>query len=461
MEFKKDDIVTVKIEDMSSEGQGIGRVNGYALFIKDAMIGDEVRAKIMKAKKQYAFARLVEIINPSPDRVKPRCPVHRQCGGCQLQALSYEKQLIFKENKIKNNLVRIGGFSQESITSIMEPIIGMEEPYRFRNKSQFPVGRDKDGHLITGFYAHRTHCIIPNTDCCIGIEENKPILESVLRYMEENHVPPYEEGSHSGLVRHVLIRKGFQTGELMVCLIINGKKLPAADRLTELLRAIPGMTSISYNINMEQTNVILGGKTVNLWGQDHITDYIKDVAFHISPVSFYQVNPVQTEKLYSKALEYAGLTGQEIVWDLYCGIGTISLFLAKRAKKVYGVEIVEQAIEDAKVNAKLNGIENASFFAGKSEEVLPQMYGQYGDDVRADVVVLDPPRKGCDGELLATLLEMAPKKIVYVSCDSATLARDLKVLCDGGYALRRGCGVDLFGHGGHVESVVLMSRKDK
>lgn len=453
MEYKKNDILTVEIEDMGHDGEGIGRAEGYTLFIKDAVIGDKVEAKIMKAKKNYGYAKLLKILEPSENRVEPKCASARACGGCQLQCLSYEKQLEFKVRKVKGNLERIGGFEN----LVIERVMGMEEPFRYRNKAQFPVGRDKDGRLITGFYAGRTHSIIPSSDCLLGVKENAGILEQVLAYMEENHVEPYDESSGRGLVRHILIRYGFKTKEIMVCIIINGEKLPRAERLVDRLKAIPGMTSISYNVNQKRNNVILGEKVVTLWGQGYISDYIGQVKYQISPLSFYQVNPVQTEKLYGTALEYAGLTGKETVWDLYCGIGTISLFLAQKAKQVYGVEIVPAAIEDARQNAKINGIENAEFFVGKAEDVLPEKYAKEG--VYADVIVVDPPRKGCDGALLETLLKMKPERVVYVSCDSATLARDLKVLCEDAYEVKRVAVCDMFPQGVHVETVALLTRK--
>ena len=370
MEFKKNDLLTVVIEDMGHDGEGIGKAAGYTLFIKDAVIGDTVEAKIMKAKKNYGYARLMKVLKPSPYRVEPKCPCARACGGCQLQFLSYEKQLEFKKNKVKGNLERIGGFEQVEI----EKVIGMENPWRYRNKAQFPVGKNKDGELITGFYAGRTHSIIPNRNCYLGAEVNEEILNQVLAYMTDNHVEPYEETSGKGLVRHILIRNGFKTGEIMVCIIANGRTLPKVKSLIERLQTIPGMTSISLNVNTKRNNVILGEEVITLWGQETISDYIGDIKFEISPLSFYQVNPVQTEKLYGTALEYAGLTGKETVWDLYCGIGTISLFLAQKAKQVYGVEIVPPAIEDARRNARRNGIENAEFYVGKAEEVLPRKY---------------------------------------------------------------------------------------
>lgn len=451
--MKKNDLVEVKIEDIGMDGEGIGKVDGYTLFVKDAVIGDVIEAKITKAKKNYGYARMINIKEPSPYRIEAKCPVARQCGGCQIQEMSYDQQLIFKENKIRNNLIRIGKFENPP----MEPIIGMKEPFYYRNKAQFPIGTDKDGNIIAGFYAGRTHDIIPNRKCFLGVDINETILDKVIDYMNKNKVSSYNETTGKGLVRHVLIRYGFRTKEIMVCIIVNGKSLPNQEALIKSLCELDGMTSITLNVNREKTNVILGREIVELWGKGYIEDYIGDVKYQISPLSFYQVNPAQTEKLYGTALEYAGLTGNETVWDLYCGIGTISLFLAQRAKQVYGVEIVPEAIEDARRNAKLNGIENAEFYVGKSEEVLPKKLAE--GNVKADVIVVDPPRKGCEEALLKAILEMGVPKVVYVSCDSATLARDLRYLCDGGYEVERVRGVDMFGNSGHVETVVKLSLK--
>ena len=459
MSYQKNDVLTVKIEDMGHDGEGIGKCEGYTLFVKDTVIGDLAEVKVIKAKKNYGYARLMRLIEPSPHRVEPICPVARPCGGCQLQMLDYAEQLRFKEKKIAQNLQRIGGMTEIP----MEPIVGMESPFRYRNKAQFPIGQDKNGKLITGFYAGRTHQIMENRNCYLGVEQNEEILNRILAWMEENSVSAYQEETGKGLVRHVLIRFGFTTKEIMVCLVVNGKKLPAEKKLIQSLTELEGMTSITLSVNRERTNVIMGKEIRCLWGQEFITDYIGKVKYQISPLSFYQVNPVQTEKLYSLALEYAGLTGEETVWDLYCGIGTISLFLAQKAKKVYGVEIVPEAIADAKNNAKINGIENAEFFVGKSEEVLPEYYEKYakehpGEHAHADVIVVDPPRKGCEENLLRTMADMQPDRIVYVSCDSATLARDLKILQELGYEVKKVRGVDQFPMTCHVETVCLLSK---
>ena len=451
--MKKDDFVTLTIEDMGVDGEGIGHVDGCTLFVKDALIGDVITAKIMKMKKNYGYARLMEILTPSKDRVEPKCAYHKQCGGCQIQALSYEKQLEYKKKKVLNNITRIGGL--EKLPEF--DLIGMEDPYQYRNKAQFPFGTDKNGEVVTGFYAGRTHSIISNTKCYLGVEENQQILEIILAHLKKYNIPAYDEQTGKGLLRHVLIRKGFTTKELMVCLILNGTRMPEVKELVEELVKIPGMTSITINVNTKQTNVIMGQEMRSVWGQDYITDYIGNVKYQISPLSFFQVNPVQTRKLYERALEYADVESGETVWDLYCGIGTISLFLAQRAKQVYGVEIVPQAIEDAKHNATLNGFTNAEFYVGKAEEVLPKKYREEG--TKADVIVVDPPRKGCDEALLQTIVQMRPKRVVYVSCDSATLARDLKYLTSEGYEVVAGTVVDQFPHTVHTEAVVKLERK--
>ena len=469
--MKKNDTAAVKITDIGVNGEGIGKVDGYPLFIKDAVIGDTVEAKVMKAKKNYGYARLMKVLSPSPDRVTPRCAIARKCGGCQIQEMSYGRQLAFKEQKVRGNLERIGDFPKELLDRVTEPVLGMEEPFGYRNKAQFPFGTDKEGNPVTGFYAGRTHVIIPNTDCALGVSVNREILEIILEFMKKYQISSYDETTGKGLIRHALIRYGFTTGEIMVCLVVNGEEIPNVDALIDRLAEKPGMTSITLSPNTRRTNVIMGDSFKVLWGQGYITDQIGGIKYQISPLSFYQVNPVQTEKLYSLALEYTDLKGGETVWDLYCGIGTISLFLAQKAGKVYGVEIIPQAIADARKNAEINGIENAEFFVGKAEEVLPRWYqenegaeaGLRGEGrqtrARADVIVVDPPRKGCDEALLDTIVKMQPEKVVYVSCDPATLARDLKVLCGKGYELERVRAVDMFPMTVHVETVVLLSHK--
>lgn len=453
----KNDVLHLKIEDMSIDGEGIGKVEGYTLFVKDAIIGDEIEAKVIKAKKNYGYARLMKVLKPSSYRTEPICPIARQCGGCQLQALSYEKQLEFKQNKIKHNLESIGKCKDFELL----PIIGMEHPFAYRNKAQYPVRYDKEGNIVMGFFAGRTHDVIETKKCYLGVEENEAVLEAVKLYMLENKVTAYDEKAHKGLVRHILIRKGFSSGQLMVCLIINGNSLPAKEKLIEKLVQIEGMTSISFNINREKGNTILGRECITIYGQSTIVDSIQGVSFDISPQSFFQVNPIQTQILYSNALRFAGLTGTETVWDLYCGIGTISLFLARQAFQVYGIEIIPQAIDNARNNANRNGIDNVEFFVGKAEEILPNYYEKEklaGRNTKADVIVVDPPRKGCAPELLDTIVKIEPERVVYVSCDSATLARDVRYMEERGYELVKVQGVDMFPNTTHVETVVLLSK---
>ncbi|MBR6281851.1 MAG: 23S rRNA (uracil(1939)-C(5))-methyltransferase RlmD [Lachnospiraceae bacterium] len=468
--MKKNDTFQLQITDLGTGGEGIGKHEGMTFFVKGALPGDLIEAGVTKLKKTYGYARIVRILEPSEDRVEPICPVAGKCGGCQIMQMDYAAQLRFKEHKVAQDLIRIGGFSVELVAKVMQPIIGMEEPYHFRNKAQYPIQEDEQGNPIAGFYALRSHRVVESDRCYLGVDVNEEILAIVKDYMRANKVSAYDETTGKGLLRHVLIRVGFSSKEVMVCLIINGSTLPAASDLIARLQQVEGMTSISVNSNTRRDNVIMGNVTKTLWGSDYITDAIGGVQFQIQPRSFYQVNPVQTEKLYGKALEYANLTGQETVWDLYCGIGTISLFLAQKAKTVYGVEIVPEAIEDAKRNAALNGMDNAHFYVGKAEEVLPEYYEQgsiHGEKIAdvdeklkaPDVIVVDPPRKGCDEKCLGTMVQMAPKRIVYVSCDPATLARDLKFLCAEGYELQEVTPVDQFGHSLHIENAVLLTRR--
>ena len=463
--MKKNDIVIIDIEDMTTEGSGIGHAQGMAVFVKDSVIGDRVKAKVMKVKKTYAYARLEELIRDGEGRTLPACPSARACGGCQLQMMTYESQLSFKERRVKNALGRIAGFDEEKLPLLPILYMGDEKqtlpgmppsrPWRYRNKAQFPVGTGADGEPAAGFYAGRTHSIIPQSDCLLGCPENETIRQIVLSHMKKYGIPPYDEKTGTGLVRHILIRKAFATGQIMTVLVLNGETLHAAQELAGRLAQVPGMTSVQINVNTADTNVILGSRTTCLWGSGRIEDRIGDVRYMISARSFYQVNPLQTRKLYETALAFADLKGDETVWDLYCGIGTISLFLARKAGRVYGVEIIPEAVRDAQENALLNGLSNVMFFEGKAEQVLPDFYAQRRE--HADVIVVDPPRKGCDAALLETMLAMAPKRIVYVSCDPATLARDLKYLCGGGYRLEKVQPCDMFPQTVHVETVCLLS----
>ena len=442
----------MEITDIGNEGEGIGKIDGFTVFVKDALPSEKIKVRITKVNKSFAFGRLMEIIEPSKHRVEPKCPVYKRCGGCSLQHLSYDEQLKFKTKKVKDVLERIGGFENADVNDA----IGMENPFHYRNKAQFPVREGKNGVEI-GFYAPRSHNVIDIESCLIQHPLNDKIIRLIREFIREENVSVYNETTGKGLIRHIVTRIGYVTKEVLICIVINGKSIPKKERLIKKLSEVEGLKGIVLNINTKNTNVILSRETKVLWGQGFITDYIGDVKFEISINSFYQVNPVQTKVLYSKALELAGLTGNENVFDIYCGIGTISLFLAKKAKKVIGVEIVEQAIEDAKRNAKINGITNAEFIAGSAEEVIPKLYAE---GITADVVVVDPPRKGCDEAVLDTIIKMQPKRVVYVSCDPSTFARDLKVLCSNGYAKGTAQPVDQFCHSGHVETVVGLHRKD-
>lgn len=531
--LKKNDRIKLLITDMGVNGEGIGKYeppSGMTFFVKNAVIGDEVLAVVTGVKKGYGYAKVLEILMPSPDRVKPACPLAERCGGCQIMQLSYEAQLKFKEHKVRSDLERIGGQTDMEF----EPIIGMEtgrtgsseagpgrnmdpgmgQPLHFRNKMQFPVGWDREGHVVTGFYAGRTHYIIAAADCPVSPDVNARVLEAVRTFLEQHRISAYNEETGQGLMRHVLIRNGFSTGQIMVCLVINGDRLeedPAeeiigkwirpsqqrtgrserleqkqttgratnleqelADRLTVLELQKPwAVTSICLNINKENTNVILGKEVRCISGQPYIEDRIasrhdglEPLTFRISPLSFFQTNAAQTVKLYDTALEYAGLTGVETVWDLYCGAGTISLFLARRAAYVHGVEIIPEAIRDAQENASRNGISNVQFYCGKSEEIFPAMAGKPEAAAKGapDIVVLDPPRKGCDPALLAAIRQTGPERIVYVSCDPATLARDVKILCapadtDYSYELKNVRPVDMFPHTTHIETCALLTKK--
>lgn len=446
--MKKGQIFEIKIEDMTDEGAGIGKADGYPLFVKDAVPGDVIRAELIKDKKTYGYGRLLEVCEASPDRIDPKCPIARPCGGCQLQALSYEAQLVFKENKVKAALKRIGGVTFDET----EPVISMKDPWHYRNKAEYPVRKGKDGRILIGFYAGRTHSVIECENCLIGQEADAQVLGAVKRWMNEFGIEPYDEEAGTGTVRHVMIRTSFASGEQMVCLVVNTKKLPFANELSRLLPKT--VTSFSYSVNLKKTNVIMGDRTVPVFGEAFLEDVICGVRYRISPRAFYQVNPAQTEKLYAKALEYAGLSGNETVWDLYCGIGTISLIMAKKAKKVYGVEIIPEAVKNAQENAVLNDINNAEFFTGRAEDVLPEHFAKTGE--KADVIVVDPPRKGCDGSLLHTIALMAPKRLVYVSCNPATLARDVSIMREFGYEVKKVQPVDMFPWTGHVETVVQL-----
>ncbi|MFM1654731.1 23S rRNA (uracil(1939)-C(5))-methyltransferase RlmD [Brevibacillus sp. B_LB10_24] len=450
--------VELEISGLTHEGAGVGRYEGYTLFVPQALPGDRIRAEVVHVKKNYGFARLLDVLAESPHRVQPPCPVFDRCGGCSLQHLAYEEQLRHKRQVVVDNLRRIGGIPTEGEGAVLvHPTLGMANPWRYRNKAQVPIG-EQEGGLVGGFYAERSHTIIDIDHCLIQHEANDEAVAAVKRIAVRLGIQPYDENRHTGLLRHVVTRVGANTGEVMVVLITTEAFIPQRELLIEAIcRQLPAVKSIVQNINPHRTNVIFGDETFTLWGQDEIYDTIGPVRFAISARSFYQVNPQQTEVLYKKTLEYAGLTGEQTVIDAYCGIGTISLFLAQRARRVYGVEIVPEAIADANRNARLNGIDNVTFAVGAAEEVIPA-WKQEG--IRADVIVVDPPRKGCDEALLTTILQMRPERVVYVSCNPATLARDLKVLGEL-YEVREVQPVDMFPWTGHVECCSLLVSKDK
>ena len=524
--YKKNDLVVLEIADLTEEGQGVGKCDGLVFFVKGSVMGDLVEARILKVKKNYAYAKVEKLLKASPYRVTPLCPVAGKCGGCQLQHLSYEKELAWKEDRIAQSLIRIAGIPEEEVHAKGEGILGGKTE-RYRNKAQYPVQNRKElreeialggrafeegkkapekeqescDSLGIGFYGFHSHRIIEAEDCLINSAENPLILNCIKEWAREYKISGYDEETGKGLLRHIFLRKGFSTGEILLCLVLNGKSLPHGKELWEKLqglslsaeevglqrgedvscgmdaqseadvhygknRKVPGkIVGLSMNINEGRGNAILGRETLCLYGKDSIEDKIGELSFSISVPSFYQVNPAQTEKIYEKALEYAALTGEETVWDCYCGIGTISLFLAQKAKQVYGLEIVPEAIENAKKNAEKNGLHNTEFYVGAAEEVLPKWVEEQkreGKDVGnlVDVVSLDPPRKGCDEACLSAVLELSPKRIVYVSCDPGSLARDMKYLREGGYVLEKWVGIDNFPRTGHVETVALLSKLD-
>ena len=566
--YKKNELIILEITDLTEEGQGVGKSDGLVFFVKDSVMGDLVEVRILKVKKNYAYAKVEKLLKPSPYRITPLCPVAGKCGGCQLQHLSYEKELAWKEDRIAQSLIRIAGIPEEEVRKRGEGILG-GKTVRYRNKAQYPVQNGKELHVETeqigensaldrkkktakncivdgkregninsmsvvrkelsglkmGFYGFHSHRIIETEDCLINSEENPLILNCIKEWAREYQISGYEEETGKGLLRHIFLRKGFSTGEILLCLVLNGKSLPHGKELWERLQGLSlsaeegdlqreadipcGMdvqsgvdvrcgvdvhcgTDIPYgmdvqskvndhcwkngtvqgrivglcvNINEGRDNAILGRETRCLYGKDSIEDKIGELSFSISVPSFYQVNPAQTEKIYGKALEYAALTGEETVWDCYCGIGTISLFLAQKAKQVYGLEIVPEAIENAKKNAEKNGLHNTEFYVGAAEEVLPKWVEEQkreGKDVGhlVDVVSLDPPRKGCDEACLSAVLELSPKRIVYVSCDPGSLARDMKYLRESGYVLEKWVGIDNFSRSGHVETIALLQKEE-
>ena len=442
----------VLIEDLSHDGLGIARLDGFLLFIKDSLPGERVVARITNIKKKYAHAENLELLQQSPHRTKPLCPLFNQCGGCQIQHLDYSSQLEFKRNIVVRNLQKFAKIENPPVAEVL----GIDDPWRYRNKTQVPFGRDVDGQIVAGFYQNRSHEIVDMPECLVQTDDADAIVTFVKKFATKHQIEPYNESLQTGVLRHVVTRKGFNSGEIMVILVTKTDELPMQNLLVrQLVDEFPAVKSVVHNVNPANTNVIFGDQTTTIYGANYITDSLDGLDFLISARSFYQVNPVQTEVLYKTALEFANIGPDDIVFDAYCGIGTITLFLARAALQVYGVEIVPDAINDAKQNAKLNNLENAHFAVGKAEVVIPQWIA---DGIIPDVIVVDPPRKGCDLILLETIIVAKPKRVVYVSCDSATLARDIEILAEGGYKLEKVQPVDMFPQTGHVETVALLTR---
>lgn len=438
------------------EGEGIAKIdNKYPIFIEGALKGEKVKVRIVKVNKNFAYGKLMEVLEASEERVNPPCAIYKRCGGCKLQHASYKAQLDFKWDRVKDCVSKIGKLDP----TIVKYPLGMENPWRYRNKVQLPIGLI-NGEVKIGFFAPRSHDIIDMESCLIQDEIGDKVVKLTREWIEKFNIRPYNvdgEYDEKGIVRHIMIRRGFTTNEVMIVLVTNGETLPHKEEFVDLMvKNIPGIKSVIQNINSKKTNVILGLESKTLWGEDTISDYIGDFRFNISPLSFFQVNPIQTEVLYGKALEYANLTGNEEVFDAYCGTGTITLFLSQKAKKVYGVEIIPQAIDNAWINAKENKVENVEFFVGESEVVIPDLINK---GVKADVVVVDPPRKGCDKKLLDAITNIDAKKIVYVSCDPSTLGRDLQVLEENGYKTLEVQPVDMFPNTAHIENVALLIKK--
>lgn len=450
MELKKNDDITLHIESMTSEGSAVGHYDGFAVFVRGAVPDDVVVAHIIKMSKRYAIATVKDIITRSPHRVEPNCAVSKQCGGCSFRNMTYDEELRYKHDRVQDAITRIG-----KLNITVDDVVSADNIDHYRNKAQYPVSIN-DGELTAGFYAYKSHRIIPCTDCLLQPEEFSLCLDAFAKWVEQSGVTSYDENTGRGLLRHIYLRKAFGTGDIMACVVVNSRSIPNQDLLIDLLKHIEGVRSICININTQRNNVVLGKETVTIYGDDTITDLLLGKKFVISPNSFYQVNHDQCEKLYSLAREYASLTGEETVIDLYCGAGTIGLTMADDAKRIFGVEIVPQAIENARINAEINGITNAEFFCGDAFDATKELENR---GISADVVILDPPRKGCQRELFDVIERMDPKRIVYVSCDPATLARDLEILSQKNYTTTKITPLDMFPRTPHVECIVLMSRK--
>lgn len=450
---QKNQTITLQFEDLTHEGSGVGKIDGYPIFVPYGLPGETAEVRVVKANKKFGFGKLLEVENPSSERVTPPCTVYYKCGGCQLQHMSYDLQLEMKQNQVKNVMRKVAHLDDVPV----HKVLGMDDPWRYRNKIQIPVG-EKDGELITGFYQSRSHRIIDDMDTCIIQNEvGDRMVEAVREIANDLGIKAYNELSHSGVLRHIIVRTAYETDDTMIILVTKTAKVSQLDNLVQkLVETYPEIKSIIHNINHEKTNVILGKQTTTIFGEDYIYDRIGDLKFGISAKSFYQVNPVQTKVLYETALKYANVGPEDTVIDAYCGIGTISLFLAQKAKKVYGVEIVPEAVSDAKENARINNMDNTEFVVGEAEKIMPWWTAQ---GLRPDVIVVDPPRKGCEESLLEAMIAMEPKRIVYVSCNPSTLARDLRILEDGGYNTQEVQPVDMFPMTNHVESVAWLTKE--
>lgn len=445
--------ITLNIQTLGDDGDGVATYKGKKIYVNNALPGDMVQATIIDEAKSYAHANLVDVVRQSQYRAKAKCPFVRQCGGCQIQEMKYANQIVYKRRRVERSIQDAKLAGMPAINSTL----GCNQIFGFRNKAIYPISRNAEGRIVTGFYARRSHNIIESSFCPIGAPENESVMRIVIDFLNTYNIEPYDEATHQGIVRHVLIRKSFANGQLMVCLVVNSRELPHSQQFVDaLLNSGLNIRSISLNVNTEVTNSIKGKELVNLYGNGYITDKIGDIRFKISPMSFYQVNGIQTRSLYGKALEFASLSGNETVFDIYCGVGTISLFLARNASKVYGVESVPEAVADAMENARINDIQNVEFLTGRAEDVIPDLVFNKG--IKADVVVVDPPRKGCDVAVLDTIIKMNPRRVVYVSCDSKSLARDCKYLQDNGFHINEIQPVDMFPHTVHVESVALITK---
>lgn len=450
VELSKNDKIELTIDALTSEGSGVGRYNGLTVFVRGTVPQDKIIAHIIKRSKNYAIGIIDKILQPSPERIESDCPYSKKCGGCSFRHMTYDEELKYKKSRVQDALNRIGHLDIK-----VDEIIGADDLSHYRNKAQYPVDIS-DGEMFAGFYAYKSHRIIPCADCKLQPAEFEKGLEAFAKWIESENITSYNEQTGKGLLRHIYFRKGFAIGEVMACAVINADSIPNSELLVSLLREkVDGLTSVAVNINKEKTNVILGKETNIIWGETYIRDSLLGKDFLISPNSFYQVNHNQCEKLYAKAKDFAGLIGTETVLDLYCGVGTIGLTMAENVKQLVGIEIIPQAIENAKENAKINHITNAQFIcadAPKGAEILKKQ------GVNPDIIILDPPRKGCGKSLFDTIEQLSPKKIVYVSCDSATLARDLAILKEKGYEAKKVSAVDMFPRTPHVECVTLIEK---